>query len=88
MDAGLPIVFILFQNLEAFLPTSVSDLGNNTRGASTVVSIQVGERRTPQRSPLLEKYPISLNFTFDKVNFNVNNTTISVSDIDTIKPVY
>ena len=66
--AGLPVVFILFQNLDAFLPASVSGLSDSTRGASVVISSQVGERGTPLRSQLLEESPISLNFSFNSVS--------------------
>ncbi len=65
---GIPVVFIWFQNLEDFLSTSVDNLGNNTRGASSVVSIQVGRARSTTTSAVLLNSPVQLNFSFENVS--------------------
>ncbi len=66
--SAIPIVFIWFQNLENFLSTSVNNLRNNTRGASSVVSIQVGSRRVATASAVLLNSPVQLNFSFENVS--------------------
>ncbi len=63
----LPITFILLQNLEMFLPPSVSNL-NNASGASMVISSQVGLRDSVEQSEVLQENPISINFTFNAVS--------------------
>ncbi|XP_064384244.1 uncharacterized protein LOC135333251 isoform X3 [Halichondria panicea] len=67
-NRSIPVVFIWFQNLEDFLSTSVDNLGNNTRGASSVVSIQVGRARSTTTSAVLLNSPVQLNFSFENIN--------------------
>ena len=61
------MTFILIQNVEAFLPTSVSGLADS-RGASVVITSQVGLRESVIPSQVLQENPISLNFTFNTVS--------------------
>ncbi len=65
-------MFIIFQNLGSFLPASDGGLSNTTRGASVVISSQVGERGSSQLSQALQNSPLSLNFSFNNVSQNVN----------------
>lgn len=66
--SAIPVVFIWFQNLQNFLPSSVKNLSNNTRGASSVVSIQVGRTRVATASAVLLNSPVQLNFSFENVS--------------------
>ena len=66
--AAIPIVFILFQNLASFLPSSSRDFNNNTLGVSVVISSQVGERENAEASQTLKDSPLSLNFSFNIEN--------------------
>ena len=61
------MTFVLIQNVEAFLPPSVSGL-TNSRGASVVITSQVGLRDFVIPSQVLQENPISLNFTFNTVS--------------------
>jgi hypothetical protein len=66
---GVPVVHILFQNLEEFLPPSLFGSSDRPNGSSVVYSTQVGDRvTTKQRSEALELNPISLKFTFNEVS--------------------
>ena len=66
MSTGLPVAFILFRNIETFLPDSApSNDITDSRGVSVVMSSQVGERSG--QSQLLTETPLSLNFTFQCV---------------------
>ena len=64
---AVPVTFLLMQNLESFLPPSFEGR-TNTRGASVVISSQVGRRNPTSQSQALLDQPISLNFTFDSVS--------------------
>ena len=62
------MAFILFRNIETFLPDSAPSndtTDSRTRGVSVVMSSQVGERS--RQSQLLTETPLSLNFTFQCV---------------------
>ncbi len=69
------MTFILLQNLEMFLPSSSSGLGNSS-GASMVISSQVGPRDSVGQSEVLQNNPITINFTFDAVSALVGNFII------------
>ena len=74
--AAIPIVFILFQNLASFLPSSSRDLNNNTLGVSVVISSQVGERGYAEPSQTLKDSPLSLNFSFSIENVSYTLSVI------------
>ena len=66
--ADIPVVHILFKNLEEFLPSSLMDSAKTPDGASVIYSIQIGQRSAVQPSEVLKDNPISLNFTFNAVS--------------------
>lgn len=66
--AGLPVVHILFKNLEDFLPASLVGSDVLPDGASVVYSTQIGDKElTKRRSQAIEENKISLKFTFEEV---------------------
>ncbi len=72
--AAVPVVNILFNNLEDFLPPSLLKTSNEEQGGSSIIySIQIGERPILKASQVLEETPISLNFTFSEVLHILDN---------------
>jgi len=71
-------VFILFRNLETFLPSSTDNLGNNTVGTSSVVSVIVGNFRLTQPSRVLTETPLEMNFTFPVVIYSRKYLSICI----------
>lgn len=68
---GVPVVQILFNNLEDFLPSSLLDSERVPNASSVIYSAQIGERSrlVKQQSDALEENPISLKFTFSEVQY-------------------
>lgn len=67
--SGLPVVHILFNNLERFLPSTLPGSEDVPRESSKVYSIQVGDMNvTRQPSQALEQNPLSITFTFEEVS--------------------
>ena len=63
---AVPVVHILFKNLEDFLPLSLLDSSENPNKTSVIYSLQISERKDQSRV-LLDK-PISLEFTLSTVS--------------------
>ena len=67
-NVDLPVVHILFKNLNEFLPSSLLGSEDLPDGSSVVYSTQIGDKNsTKQQSDALEENPLSLKFTFDEV---------------------
>ena len=67
--SALPVVHILFKNLEEFLPSSLLGSEDLPDGSSVIYSTQIGDREvTRLPSQALEENPVSLKFTFGEVS--------------------
>ena len=62
---AVPVVHILFNNLEDFLPPSSLNSLETPNGTSAIYSLQIGEREVQSR--VLLDTPIDLEFTFPNV---------------------
>ena len=69
IHTAVPVVHILFKNLEDFLPPSLLGSDDVPGGASVVYSTQIGDSAsTNEQSQVLEDTPLSLKFTFNAVS--------------------
>ncbi len=61
----VPVVMMLIQNIVSFLPSTAPGL-NNTRGASALLTAQVGARENND----ISSDPVSLTFDVDSVSIH------------------
>ena len=65
---AIPVVHIIFNNLEDFLPVGLFGTNKIPDGASAIFSTQIGDSTaSQQQSQVLENDPLSLKFFFNEV---------------------